>query len=55
MAKMISRIVISLSSDRPGVLESVAIFEGEGNHTLFAFADVVINAPLDEPLFRKPQ
>jgi outer membrane lipoprotein-sorting protein len=55
MAKMISRIVISLSSDRPGVLESVAIFEGEGNHTLFAFTDVVINAPLDESLFRKPQ
>ncbi|MDO9559405.1 MAG: outer membrane lipoprotein carrier protein LolA [Syntrophales bacterium] len=55
MAKMISRIVISLSSDRPGVLESVAIFESEGNHTLFAFTDVVINVPLDESLFRKPQ
>lgn len=54
MAKMISRIVISLSSERPGVLESVAVFEGEGNYTLFAFTDVVINAPLDESLFRKP-
>jgi len=55
MAKMISRIVISLSADRPGVMESVAIFENEGNHTLFAFADVVINTPLDEALFRKSQ
>jgi outer membrane lipoprotein-sorting protein len=55
MAKMISRIVISLSSDRPGLLESVAIFENDGNHTLFAFTDVVINVPLDESLFRKPQ
>ncbi|MFH1078731.1 MAG: outer membrane lipoprotein carrier protein LolA [Pseudomonadota bacterium] len=55
MAKMISRIVISLSSDRPGLMESVAIFESEGNHTLFAFTDVVINAPLEESLFRKPQ
>ena len=54
MAKMISRIVISLSSDRPGLLESVAIFENEGNHTLFTYTDVVINMPLDESLFRKP-
>lgn len=55
MAKMISRIVISLSSDRPGVMKSVAIFENKGNHTFFSFTDVVINTPLDEALFRKPQ
>lgn len=55
MAKMISRIVIAPSSERPGVLESVAIFEGEGNHTLFTFTDVVVNSPLDASLFRKPR
>ncbi|MBA4396873.1 MAG: hypothetical protein C0394_05765 [Syntrophus sp. (in: bacteria)] len=54
MAKMISRIVISPASDRPGVMESVAIFENEGNHTLFAFTDVVVNQPLADSLFTRP-
>jgi len=52
LAAMISRIVITLSSDKPGVLKSVKIFENEGNYTLFDFSDVQINAKIAESLFR---
>ncbi|MFA5180042.1 MAG: outer membrane lipoprotein carrier protein LolA [Syntrophales bacterium] len=52
LAAMISRIVITLSSDRPGILKSVKIFENEGNYTLFEFSDVKINEKIAESLFR---
>lgn len=53
MAVMISRIVIILSTDRPGVIKTVKIFENEGNHTLFEFTDVQINGKISETLFRE--
>jgi len=53
MAAMISRIVIILSPDRPGVIKTVRIFENEGNHTLFEFTDVQINGKISETLFRE--
>jgi len=52
LAAMISRIVITLSSDRPGILKSVKIFENEGNYTLFEFSDVQVNEKIAESLFR---
>ncbi len=52
IAAMISRIVITLSPDRPGVLQSVNIVEGERNYTLFEFTDAQINSPIGETLFR---
>ncbi|MEI7639438.1 MAG: outer membrane lipoprotein carrier protein LolA [Syntrophus sp. (in: bacteria)] len=52
LAAMISRIVITLSSDKPGVLKSVKIFENEGNYTLFEFSDVQVNEKIAESLFR---
>ncbi len=52
LAAMISRIVITLSSDRPGILKSVKIYENEGNYTLFEFSDVQINEKIAESLFR---
>ncbi len=51
-AAMISRIVITLSSDRPGILKSVKIFENEGNYTLFEFNDVQVNEKIAESLFQ---
>ncbi|MCX5829340.1 MAG: outer membrane lipoprotein carrier protein LolA [Deltaproteobacteria bacterium] len=52
LSAMISRIVITLSSDRPGILKSVKIFENEGNYTLFEFNDVQVNEKIAESLFR---
>jgi len=53
MAAMISRVVITLSPDRQGVIKTVKIFENEGNHTLFEFSDVQINGKISETLFRE--
>ena len=53
LSSMISRIVITLSPDRPGVIKSVKITETEGNYTLFEFADVQINGKISESLFRE--
>lgn len=53
IAAMISRVVIILSSDRPGVIKTVKIFENEGNRTLFEFTDVQINGKISETLFRE--
>lgn len=52
LSAIISRIVITLSPDRPGVLKSVKIVENEGNYTLFQFTDVQINVKISEMLFR---
>lgn len=53
LAAMISRIVITPSPDRPGVLKSVTIVESEENYTLFEFTDSQLNAPIAESLFRE--
>ena len=53
LSTMISCIVINLSPDRPGVIKSVKIVEGEGNFTLFEFTDVQINGKISEMLFRE--
>jgi outer membrane lipoprotein-sorting protein len=53
LADMISRIVITLSPDRPGMIKSVKIFENKGNYTLFEFRDVQMNGKLSESLFRE--
>jgi outer membrane lipoprotein-sorting protein len=53
LASMISRIVITLSPDRQGVIKSVKIIESEGNYTLFEFNDVQINRKISETLFRE--
>ncbi len=53
LSTMISRIVITLSSDRSGVIKSVKIFENEGNYTLFEFNDVQMNVKISERLFRE--
>jgi outer membrane lipoprotein-sorting protein len=55
LAAMISRIVITPSAERPGVLKSVKIVESEGNYTLFEFTDVLINEKISETLFREVQ
>lgn len=55
LAAMIARIVIIPAPDRPGVLRSVTIVEGEGNYTTLAFTDVQLNAPLGDALFREAQ
>jgi len=53
LSAMISRIVITLSPDRPGVIKSVKIAESAGNDTLFKFSDVQINGKISETLFRE--
>ncbi len=53
LSSIISRIVITLSPDRPGVIKSVKIIESEGNYTLFEFTDVQINGKISESLFRE--
>jgi outer membrane lipoprotein-sorting protein len=53
LSAMISRIVITLSPDRPGVIKSVKIAESAGNDTLFKFSDVQINGKISEALFRE--
>ncbi len=53
LSAMISRIVITLSPDRPGVIKSVRIDESEGNYTLFDFTNVQINEKIGETLFRE--
>jgi len=51
-ARLIQRIEILLS-DRPAVIKSVKIFEGEDSYTKLDFKDVILNQELDEAFFRK--
>jgi outer membrane lipoprotein-sorting protein len=53
LSAMISRIVITLSPDRRGVISSVKIIENKGNYTLFEFTDVQINGKISETMFRE--
>ncbi len=49
-SKIIQRIEIRLS-DRPGVIDSVTIYEGEKSFTKIRFTDVSINETVAETLF----
>lgn len=51
-ARMIQQIEIRLS-DRPGVIKSVTIYEGEKSFTRLEFKKVILNPPLKEALFNK--
>jgi len=51
-ARLIQRIEIFLS-DRPAVIKSVTIFEGQDSFTRLDFKDVILNQKLDDALFRK--
>jgi len=53
ISHMISRIVITLSADRPGVIQSVRIVESGRNYTLFTFHDVRVNETIADALFRE--
>ena len=52
LAKMIQRIELTLSN-RPGIIQSVSIYEGKDSFTRFEFKNVTINQPLEDSLFRK--
>jgi len=51
-AVMIQRIELLLA-DRPGVIRSVTIYEGEDSFTRIQFKDVILNPPLPDTLFEK--
>lgn len=51
LAVIIQRIELILS-DRPGIMESVMIYEGEDSYTRLVFRNVIINRPLEDSLFR---
>jgi outer membrane lipoprotein-sorting protein len=50
LALIIQRIELFFS-DRPGIMKSVVIYEGEDSFTRIEFKDVVLNQPLDDSLF----
>lgn len=54
LEKVISSIEIIPALDRPGMIQSIIIREGEGNATTIDFRDAKINLPLEDELFRKP-
>ncbi len=54
LAKIITGIEIALAPDRPGVISTITIREGEGGTTVFQFSDVQINAALADSVFRSP-
>ncbi len=51
-ASIIKRIELILS-DRPGVIESVTIYEGKDSFTKIEFQNVKVNDPLKESLFKE--
>ena len=53
MAVFISAIELKLS-DRPGLLDSVTIHEGEGACTRLTFSGAMLNQPIDAGLFAAP-
>lgn len=50
LSKIIQRIVLQLS-DKPGLLDSVAVHETEASYTLFRFQNTVLNPDLDDAVF----
>ena len=51
-ASIIKRIELILS-DRPGVIKSVTIYEGEDSFTRIEFRNVRVNGPLKDSLFQE--
>ena len=51
VSKFISRIEL-IPSDKPGVLQSVVLYEGEDSYTTIRFENVRVNEDLPESLFR---
>lgn len=54
-AAIISRIEITPSPERKGVIKSVKIIESEGNYTLLNFMNVMVNEKIGESVFRKAE
>jgi outer membrane lipoprotein-sorting protein len=54
LAGMIQRIELVLS-DRPGIMESVMIYESKNSYTRIIFTNVELNRPLDRKLFEEIQ
>ncbi|MDF1592200.1 MAG: outer membrane lipoprotein carrier protein LolA [Desulfobacterales bacterium] len=54
IAEMIQRIELVLS-ERPGIMESVMIYENENSYTRLKFSNVELNRPLDPRLFEDVQ
>jgi len=54
LAGMIQRIELVLS-DRPGIMESVMIYESKNSYTRILFTNVELNRPLDRKLFEEVQ
>jgi len=52
LADMIQRIELVLS-ERPGIMDSVRIYESENSYTLFKFTQVELNHPLDNKRFEE--
>lgn len=53
LAAIISRIVITPAPDKPGILQSIKIFENEGDYTLFEFSEIQLNGKIPETVFRE--
>jgi outer membrane lipoprotein-sorting protein len=51
-ARMIQRIDVRLS-ERPGVIDTVTIYETDASYTQLAFKNVVLNQPIDASVFRQ--
>jgi outer membrane lipoprotein-sorting protein len=51
-ARMIQRIELRFS-DRPGIIETVTVYESEDSYTRLVFRNVVLNQPLDPSIFRE--
>lgn len=51
-SRMIHHIVLVLS-ERPGIIDSVVIYESEDSFTKLVFKNTVLNQPIDAALFRK--
>ncbi|MFZ0614355.1 MAG: outer membrane lipoprotein carrier protein LolA [Desulfobacterales bacterium] len=51
-ARMIHHIDLVLS-ERPGIIDSVVIYESDDSFTRLVFTNAVLNQPLDAALFRK--
>lgn len=52
LAKMIQRIEVRLSK-RPGVIDTVTIYEADASFTRLVFNNVTLNSPIDQALFRQ--
>ncbi|RUM40080.1 MAG: hypothetical protein DSY80_10835 [Desulfocapsa sp.] len=54
LAKIISRIELTLLNERSGLLESVTLYEGKNSSTRMDFSDAKINESIPVTLFQQP-